>query len=77
MRRYFQEGRLGQIFAFAVCVVFVSIGGLLAFHGHEWSGAALGTAGLTGVITAFIGQRQRSQIANSEPNKADSTPGRR
>lgn len=68
MRRQFAEGRLGQIFAFSIAVVFVFVGAYVALHGQPWPGAVFGSAGLGGIVTTFIvGRRNRNE--NTELSK--------
>jgi uncharacterized membrane protein len=71
MRRQFAEGRLGQVFAFSIAVLFVFVGAYVALHGQPWPGALFGSAGLGGIVTSFIVGR-RNQTENNEP---PATPG--
>ena len=48
------EIRLGQSFAFLLCVVIVGCGSYVAVSGAPWPGIILSSTGLSGIILAYL-----------------------
>jgi uncharacterized membrane protein len=71
MRRQFAEGRLGQIFAFSIAVIFVFLGAYVTLHGQPWPGAIFGGVGLGGIVTAFIVGRRDKDESHRGPTDPD------
>jgi uncharacterized membrane protein len=58
---------LGIIFAFVLGLVTVIVGGLVVVQGHSYPGTFLGSAGLLGLVCAFIyGTRERRKERESK-----------
>lgn len=73
--RVFDEARRGQILAFCIGVIALSIGGALAFYGHEWSGSFLGGSGVVGLVTAFIlGRNGKDGKETPAPQEGEAQP---
>jgi uncharacterized membrane protein len=62
----FAEARLGQIFAFALSVLFLSFGTYAAINGQAVVGSLFGTFGLGGIVTTFIEGRKRVQSEDKQ-----------
>lgn len=54
MRRGYFEGRLGQIFAFSIAVIFLVGGSYVAIRGEPWAGGLFGSVGIASIVSAFI-----------------------
>jgi hypothetical protein len=65
-RMYYSEARLGQVFAFLITLSAMASGAYTALQGHELAGAALGGAGIGGIVMTFILGRQRKSNASAE-----------
>jgi len=51
---------LGVVFAFILGLTAIVAGVIVVFTGHSWPGTILGSAGLVGLVSAFIyGTRER------------------
>jgi len=48
------EIKLGQILAFILCLTVIGCGTFIAINGAIWPGVILSTAGLSGIIAAYL-----------------------
>ncbi|MCK6602348.1 MAG: DUF2335 domain-containing protein [Bacteroidetes bacterium] len=64
------QSYLGQIFAFVIGTTTILSGAYCILSGYEFAGSFLGTAGLLGLVTAFIQGRQknRQNIESKNPS---------
>lgn len=65
------ERRIGQFLAFGIAVIIISVGGYAMTHEAQWPGALLGSAGVTGLVMAFLNQRQGRKSADKPEGGED------
>lgn len=65
--------RLGQVFAFLICIGFLACGTLLIYNGHEVSGTIFGGSGLVGIVSAFLYTRTGGSSQGSDTSE-DASP---
>lgn len=61
-----KEIKRGQWLAFTLSLLFLLVGGFLAYHGKEASGSIIGGAGFIGTITSFLTTAFQSRNNNSK-----------
>jgi uncharacterized membrane protein len=54
LARFRQNELLGQVFGLAIGVVALTCATYAAVNGAQWAGSIIGSAGVTGLVTAFI-----------------------
>ena len=64
-KRRYDERRLGQIFAFVICMVVFYIVYQLAMNGKEVAASVLGVGGLASIVAAFL--KAHSEKTESKP----------
>jgi uncharacterized membrane protein len=74
--REFTEARLGQVFAFAISVLFLGCGTYTAMHGQAAVGSLFGTLGIGGIVTTFIEGRKRAQAESKSERIQEPAPKR-
>jgi len=60
----FNEARIGQIFGLIIGLAVINAGAYCATHGAPWPGALIGSAGVVGLVSAFIIGRKSKQDNN-------------
>ena len=66
MRRDFNEGRLGQIFALVIGVTAILVGGVCALNGANLTGSIIGGGGVIGLVSVFVYGRRHAQSSLAE-----------
>jgi uncharacterized membrane protein len=66
-----REVRRGQYLAFSLSVLFLAVGGSLAYFGKEVSGSILGGTGFIGTITSFLTTAFQSRNKQPRNNHQD------
>lgn len=51
----------GQIFGFIIGLIAILSGAITALNGSEWAGAAIGSAGVIGLVSVFVYGRSNKQ----------------
>lgn len=71
---HFKEGRLGQVLALLVTILFVGATVFLAYNGKGTVAAVLGSATMLGLVSVFIAGRYKreNKQQNSETTKPNS-----
>jgi hypothetical protein len=57
MKRYRQAEMLGTISALLIGLFAIGSATYAGVHGAQWTGSIIGTAGVTGLVTAFMAGR--------------------
>jgi hypothetical protein len=70
MRREFMESRIGQICAVVTTAIFVSGGVYVAVHGQPWTGGAIGSLGIGGIVASFLRRRDEHEPGSNETKNA-------
>lgn len=65
------EAERGQYCGLAIGITAIISGAVVAGTGHEWAGGFIGSAGVIGLVTAFIYGRQK---APAKPTQAPAQP---
>lgn len=61
---------LGVIFAFILGLTTIIVGGIAVLKGYSWPGTIIGSAGLVGLVSAFIyGTRERRKERENKAKK--------
>ncbi len=56
------QSNIGQFLAFFIGISALVVSGYCISNGHEWGGGIIGSAGIVGLVTAFIQGRKRQTI---------------
>lgn len=74
MRRDFDEGRLGQIFALLIGLTAILVGGVCALNGANWTGSIIGGGGVIGLVSVFVYGRRHAQSLPAETSEKPQAP---